>query len=58
MVIYSNLEKKDMTTDLGINTYITAMIKKDEEKLCKEIGTVCAFSSMINAVAKSDKLKS
>lgn len=52
------LEKKDMTTDVRMNTYITAMVKKDGELLGKGIGTVCAFSSLLYAAAKCIQLKS
>lgn len=53
-----NLEKKNMTTDVKMNTYITAMVKKDEELIGKGIGTVCAFSSLLYAAAKCIQLKS
>lgn len=52
------LEKKALTTDVGINTYITAMVKKDNALLGKGIGTVCAFSSLLYAAAKCIQLKS
>ncbi len=47
-----------MTTDVGIDTYITAMVKKDGELLGKGIGTVCAFSSLMYAAAKCIQLRS
>ncbi len=52
------LEKKDMTTDVKMNTYITAMVKKDGALLGRGIGTVCAFSSLLYAAAKCIQLKS
>lgn len=52
------LEKKDMTTDVKMNTYITAMVKKDGELVGKGIGTVCAFSSLLYAAAKCIQLRS
>ncbi|MBU4373435.1 MAG: hypothetical protein KJ714_03135 [Euryarchaeota archaeon] len=53
-----SLEKKNMTTDVGINTYITAMVKKDGALVGKGIGTVCAFSSLMYAAAKCIQLRS
>jgi hypothetical protein len=52
------LEKKDMTTDVKMNTYITAMVKKDGELVGKGTGTVCAFSSLLYAAAKCIQLRS
>lgn len=52
------LEKKDMTTDVKMNTYITAIVKKDGELVGKGIGTVCAFSSLLYAAAKCIQLRS
>jgi len=52
------LEKNDMTTDVRLNTYITAIVKKDGELKGKGIGTVCAFSSLLYAAAKCIQLKS
>ena len=52
------LEQKSITTDVGINTYITAMVKKEGVLLGKGIGTVCAFSSLMYAAAKCIQLKS
>ena len=52
------LENKKMTTDVGMNTYITAMVKKDGKLVGKGIGTVCAFSSLMYAAAKCIELKS
>jgi hypothetical protein len=52
------LENKDMTTDVKMNTYITAMVKKDGELVGKGIGTVCAFSSLLYAAAKCIQLRS
>lgn len=53
-----SLEKKNMTTDVGINTYITAMVKKNGTLVGKGIGTVCAFSSLMYAAAKCIQLRS
>jgi hypothetical protein len=51
-------EKKDVKTDVRMNRYITALVKKDGELIGKGIGTVCAFSSLLYAAAKSIQLKS
>jgi hypothetical protein len=56
--LLTTLERKNMTTDVGINTYITAMVRKDGELVGKGIGTVCAFSSLMYAAAKCIQLKS
>ncbi|MDP2767262.1 MAG: hypothetical protein Q8O41_07420 [Candidatus Methanoperedens sp.] len=56
-LLITDLEKNNITTEVGMNTYITAMIKKNEKLLGKGIGTVCAFSSMIYAAAKSIELR-
>jgi hypothetical protein len=56
--LLTTLEKKDMTTDVGIDTYITAMVKKDGALVGKGIGTVCAFSSLMYAAAKCIELRS
>lgn len=56
--LITDFEKKALTTDVGMNTYITALIKRDHQLLGKGIGTVCAFSSMIYAAAKSIELRS
>ncbi len=52
------LERKNLTTDVKMNTYITAMVKKDGTLMGKGIGTVCAFSSLMYAAAKCIQLKS
>ncbi|HEY9204330.1 MAG TPA: hypothetical protein VIO58_00280 [Candidatus Methanoperedens sp.] len=52
------IEKKDMTTDVKMNSHITAMVKKDGEIVGKGIGTVCAFSSLLYAAAKCIQLRS
>lgn len=52
------LERKNLTTDVKMNTYITAMVKKDGELVGRGIGTVCAFSSLMYAAAKCIQLKS
>ncbi len=57
-LLITDLEKNNITTEVGMNTYITALIKKNEKLLGKGIGTVCAFSSMIYAAAKSIELRS
>jgi hypothetical protein len=57
-LIISDLEQQDMNTDVGINTYVTAQVRKDKEIMGQGIGTVCAFSSLLNAAARSIKLKS
>ncbi|MCZ7399514.1 MAG: hypothetical protein O8C62_07525 [Candidatus Methanoperedens sp.] len=51
------LEKKDMKTDVRMDTYITAMVKKDGALVGEGIGTVCAFSSLLYAAAKCIQLK-
>ena len=56
--LLTNLEKKNMTTDVKMNTYITANVKKDGELVGKGIGTVCAFSSLMYAAAKCINLRS
>lgn len=52
------LEKKKMTTDVRMDTYITALVKKDGELIGEGIGTVCAFSSLLYAAAKCINLRS
>jgi len=52
------LERKRMTTDVRLDTYITALVKKDGELIGKGIGTVCAFSSLLYAAARCIELKS
>ena len=47
-----------MTTDARLNTYITAIVKKDGELKGKGVGAVCAFSSLLYAAAKCIQLKS
>lgn len=56
--LLSALEKKDITTDVKMDTYVTALVKKDEELIGRGIGTVCAFSSLLYAAAKCIQLKS
>lgn len=56
--LISELEKRDITTDVKMNSYITALVKKDDELIGKGIGTVCAFSSLLYAAAKCIQLKS
>jgi hypothetical protein len=41
-----------------MNTYITAIVKKDGEPVGEGIGTICAFSSLMYAVAKCIELRS
>jgi hypothetical protein len=57
-LIISDLEQQELNTDVGINTYVTAQVRRDKEIMGQGIGTVCAFSSLLNAAAKSIKLKS
>jgi len=57
-LILTSLENQKLKTEVGLNTYITAKIRRDRELLGEGIGTVCAFSSLINAAAKSINLKS
>lgn len=57
-LIISDLEEQSINTDVGIDTYITAQVRKDKEIMGRGIGTVCAFSSLLNAAARSIKLKS
>jgi hypothetical protein len=52
------LEKKKMTTDVRMDTYITALVKKEGELVGEGIGTVCAFSSLLYAAAKCIQLRS
>ena len=56
--LLTKLEKKNMTTDVKMNTYITANVNKDGELVGKGIGTVCAFSSLMYAAAKCISLRS
>lgn len=56
--LLTTLEEQNMTTDVGINTYITAMVKKDGSLVGRGIGTVCAFSSLMYAAAKCIELRS
>ncbi|CAG0959705.1 MAG: hypothetical protein OIN86_07005 [Candidatus Methanoperedens sp.] len=53
-----SLEKRDMKTDVRMDTYITAMVKKDGMPVGEGIGTVCAFSSLMYAAAKCIQLRS
>ncbi|PWB53732.1 MAG: hypothetical protein C3F06_05795 [Candidatus Methanoperedenaceae archaeon] len=53
-----SLEKKKLKTDIRMDTYITAMVKKDGELLGEGIGTVCAFSSLMYAKARCIQLRS
>ena len=57
-LIISDLEQQELNTDVSINTYVTAQVRRDKEIMGQGIGTVCAFSSLLNAAAKSIKLKS
>lgn len=52
------LEKRDMKTDVRIDTYITATVKKDGSPVGEGIGTVCAFSSLMYAAARCIQLRS
>lgn len=52
------MEKKNITTDVRMDTYITSLSKKDGELIGKGIGTVCAFSSLLYAAAKCIQLRS
>ncbi|MCE8424495.1 MAG: hypothetical protein J5U17_01795 [Candidatus Methanoperedens sp.] len=52
------LEKKNIRTDVRMDTYITALAKKDNELIGRGIGTVCAFSSLMYAAAKCIQLRS
>ncbi len=56
--LLTELEKKKMTTDVRMDTYITALVKKDGELVGQGIGTVCAFSSLLYAAAKCIDLRS
>lgn len=56
--LLTELEKKKMTTDVKMDTYITALVKKDGELVGNGIGTVCAFSSLLYAAAKCIDLRS
>lgn len=53
-----SLEKRNIKTDVRMETYITAAVKKDGEVLGEGIGTVCAFSSLMYAKAKCIQLSS
>jgi hypothetical protein len=53
-----SLEKRDLKTDVKMNTYITAIVKKDGEPVGEGIGTICAFSSLMYAAAKCIELRS
>ncbi len=56
--LLTDIEKRGMSTDVKLNTYITALVKKGEVPIGKGIGTVCAFSSLMYAAAKSIQLRS
>ena len=56
--LLTELEKKKLTTDVRMDTYITALVKKDGELVGQGIGTVCAFSSLLYAAAKCIDLRS
>jgi hypothetical protein len=53
-----SLEKKDLKTDVKMDTYITAIVKKNGEPVGEGIGTICAFSSLMYAAAKCIELRS
>ena len=53
-----SLEKKSLKTDVRMDTYITATVKKEGGLLGEGIGTVCAFSSLMYAKAKCIQLRS
>jgi len=55
--ILERLEERELETDVRMNSYITALIKKGEDELGRGIGTVCALTSLINAAATEIKLK-
>jgi|SRR3972149_565484 len=52
------LEKRNLNTDVKMDTYITSIVKKGNEKVGEGIGTVCAFSSLMYARAKCIQLRS
>ena len=56
--LLTELEKKKLATDVRMDTYITALVKKDGELVGQGIGTVCAFSSLLYAAAKCIDLRS
>ena len=53
-----SLEKKNLKTDVRMDTHITAMVKKDGALVGEGIGTVCAFSSLMYARARCIQLRS
>jgi hypothetical protein len=53
-----SLEKRNLKTDVRMNTHITAMVKKDGALVGEGIGTVCAFSSLMYAKARCIQLRS
>ena len=53
-----SLEKKNLKTDVRMETYITATVKKEGGLLGEGIGTVCAFSSLMYAKARCIQLRS
>ncbi len=55
--ILERFEERELETDVRMNSYITALIKKGEDELGRGIGTVCALTSLINAAATEIKLK-
>jgi hypothetical protein len=55
--ILGNLEEKKLETNVKMNNYITALVKKGERELGEGIGTVCALTSLINAAATHIELK-
>ncbi len=52
------LEKKDLKTNVRMDNYITAIVKKNDIPVGEGIGTVCAFSSLMYAAAKCIQLRS
>lgn len=53
-----SLEKRNLKTDVKMDTHITAMVKKDGALVGEGIGTVCAFSSLMYAKARCIQLRS
>ena len=53
-----SLEKRNLKTDVKMDTHITAMVKKDGVLVGEGIGTVCAFSSLMYAKARCIQLRS
>lgn len=54
----SHETRRNLKTDVRVDTYITAMVKKDGALVGEGIGTVCAFSSSMYAKARCIHLRS